>query len=882
MLCGFAFSFAITPTDAQKESVSLHETNLSIPIDLDQKVRSNRPTQTESASISGDIYQHNDKEYTSNSNIEEKRSYYTSMWGKWSLNETDPSDFMTFTKRAESSTCEIWVADDLSFMSWDPRNEDPSKISITDVQVQLILSEWDQEIYPTMTDFIGPPMPRDGNHGTWADLGYPSFQTEVPERTMIMIFNIVDDSFWDYTLPYYGQGFFDYSYLEGYDRNVIHISSYDWANRLGPEKGIFSYQYEYILTHEYEHLLNQYFNLWQEMYLDEGCAEYSWLLMGHGVNYVQYEKISDFLATPDNSLTVWYDQWATMNLADYGAALLFVTYIADHFGLNVIHDLIDTKERGIRAVNSALHNNGYSDWDFNKVFKNWRIANLVHSDEVGDGWYNYQSIDLSSPSIGDLRIYQYSHKSMPWTDSAAEGFGNTISRSGLDTGVSILGPYGTDYIYVAGGTNKRFTSFDRRATSFEFDGEDIMQGWQRQPSPKMPSEWETKSLMEDSVPWHIEYKGAQYLEADVREHDFYAMAESNNTEGQPVDEILSMNNGIDTTGRTGIEVQFDVWYYSGYQDTPNEYPQSFSEILISTDGGGSFSSIGIIYDTYAEWYSSSINIDAFSGYSDVRLAFRYFDNSIAGNWGMLFIDNVKIIDGSGSPMYYQNFDNDILDTWWSDTGESIDYSLLGEADLSAVNSVRLTIETKWRMETPYDGGMVEVSTDRGVSWIALSNEYSASFSDPAILPELREKPVLNGAIIWSQSQDWVTMSYDLSQFAGQNILYRFRLITDDAWTDCGWFIKNIWINDEIVDPVTMTFTTHPRDDWMVTVYFPANDAPHRPNLPAKVVNLDPKDGIETAILRLSKYSQYPEMYIIISDTIGPNDYGFGIKKNPVR
>ncbi len=262
---------------------------------------------------------------------------------------TDPSDFMTFTKRAESSTCEIWVADDLSFMPTDPRNDDPLKISISDDQLKLLMKEWDKNIYPRMSDQLGSPLPRDGMDGSWAEWGYPTFETDVPERIMIMVFNIVDDSFWDASLPFYGQGFFDYYWLEGYDRNIIHISSYDWADRLGADKGIYSYQYEYILTHEYAHLLHNDHNTWQELFIDEGCAEYAWLLMGHGVNYVQYEKISDFLATPDNSLTVWYDQWATMNLADYGAAYLFVIYLADHFGNEIVRDLIDTSGSGHRC-----------------------------------------------------------------------------------------------------------------------------------------------------------------------------------------------------------------------------------------------------------------------------------------------------------------------------------------------------------------------------------------------------------------------------------------------------------------------------------------------------------------------------------------------------
>ena len=40
------------------------------------------------------------------------------------------------------------------------------------------------------------------------------------------------------------------------------------------------------------------------------------------------------------------------------------------------------------------------DWNFNKVFNYWRLANLIHSDTPGRGMYDYTSIDLDD--IGDV------------------------------------------------------------------------------------------------------------------------------------------------------------------------------------------------------------------------------------------------------------------------------------------------------------------------------------------------------------------------------------------------------------------------------------------------------------------------------------------------
>ncbi len=402
-----------------------------------------------------------------------------------------------------------------------------------------------------------------------------------------------------------------------------------------------------------------------------------------------------------------------------------------------------------------------------------------------------------------------------------------------------------------------------------------MQGWQRQPCPKMPLGWETKSNMAYSAPWQIDYEGVQYLDAHIKDHDFNAIAQSNNLDDEPVDELL-LTPQINVEGKTGISLQFDYWYYSGWREFPNDHPDSSAEILLSLDGGVNFNPIYTLENTYAEWYTSIISLDEYSYHSDLRIAFRYYDNSEPGNWGMLFVDNVKFLETPDSSLFIEDFDNDILDTWWSDTGDSVDYSLLGEVNVPSTSSSQLTIETIWRMETPYDGGLLEVSIDGGVNWEALSNEYTVVNEGEALMPEINDRPVLNGAYMWTSSNEWVRMSYDLTPYSGLHVLYRFRLITDDAFTDCGWFIRNIWFNGELVDPSTMTPTPHPKDDWMVTVYFPAYHVPHRPHLPARIIEIDPKESVETGLLRLSKYSQYPEMYIIISDTIGPNDYGFGI------
>ena len=47
---------------------------------------------------------------------------------------------------------------------------------------------------------------------------------------------------------------------------------------------------------------------------------------------------------------------------------------------------------GIAGVDATLEYFGFSD-RFDDAYRNWRIANLIHTDCPGRGKYNYESLD---------------------------------------------------------------------------------------------------------------------------------------------------------------------------------------------------------------------------------------------------------------------------------------------------------------------------------------------------------------------------------------------------------------------------------------------------------------------------------------------------------
>ncbi len=382
------------------------------------------------------------------------------------------------TLRAVSDYVEIWVADDLSFPSGDPRNDDPTNLIITDEMVEYLAEEFDN-MYTILTDYFGTPFDRDGTDTIFELLGWEGYYewiaTDTPQRVILKIFNIIDDNYYDPTYPSYVAGFFSSLYTgDYYNRNMIHIDAWRWWQRLGtegyewlPDKEVTRPNlYESVTAHEYQHNIHSDIMPGDDTYMNEGSSLFAEPLCGYELDVGQIEW---FLATPDNSLTEWGDQGDINILADYGAAFLWTLYLADHYGAGIIGDYVKNGNAGIDGINALLEPFGV---DFYEVFQDWTIANLIHTDNLGDGKYNYKSIDLAG--IQPIRWNSVEGEEVDWT--LGSSFPTiTAPWSSYPDGYSLgnleLNPFGTDYI--------RFPNL-RSENKISFDGDDLANypaGW---------------------------------------------------------------------------------------------------------------------------------------------------------------------------------------------------------------------------------------------------------------------------------------------------------------------------------------------------------------------------------------------------------------------
>jgi len=509
--------------------------------------------------------------------------------------------FTDFELRAESDLTEIWVQvyEERAFPEGDPR-ETPV---VTQAQVEQLLSEFDGNIYETVTDYFGVPHFHDGSMSLLEAWGYfpPGYYGDADGKNVILVSNFGDENYYDPDYPYYIAGFFS-STLEAYhDRNIISIDTHDWENRVGPD-GSRPYLYEGVIAHEEQHLVHSDYRPGDDLFINEGCSMFAEVLCGYGV---PWGDINSFLATPDNSLIEWGDQGGINTLADYGAAALWSIYCNDQFGDNFWSDYMAGPIGGIPGMEAL-----FGGMTFDEVFHNWRLANLIHSDWPGSGKYDYKTMDLADAD--PVRLYEMKAP-FPWT--MGSDFGTTVTILGYDaegTGFLNLGPYSTDYIAV--------TKWHKRKPWWKnlfFDGDD-------------------SAYIEPGPQWTLD--GDLWWSGS----------------GDLYDNIIA---GETTVGGDGM------LYVTTYYDLEDNW--DFGFVQVSTDGGMTWTSLENAYTTYLidpaaiqtavdnlpgltswseyidadGWITMAFDLTAYAG-QDVLIGFHYVTDWATHFGGWYVMNNV--------------------------------------------------------------------------------------------------------------------------------------------------------------------------------------------------------------------------------------------------
>ncbi len=189
------------------------------------------------------------------------------------------------------------------------------------------------------------------------------------------------------------------------ERNIFYINtSYIQSGLL---ESFIAHEFMHLITFNQKEVIHR---VREEIWLNEARAEYVPSLFNYDSqsNSNLKRRIATFSKFPATSVTGWNNRDG-----DYGAINMFVHYLVDHYGIEILVDSLKSEKVGIASINEALNKNGYSE-DFSRIFTDWSIAVLVNDCGLGSK-YCYLN-----PEIKELRV-------VPWTNFLPISYGSSFS-----------------------------------------------------------------------------------------------------------------------------------------------------------------------------------------------------------------------------------------------------------------------------------------------------------------------------------------------------------------------------------------------------------------------------------------------------------------------
>ncbi|MGV3721988.1 MAG: S8 family serine peptidase, partial [Actinomycetota bacterium] len=254
-----------------------------------------------------------------------------------------------------------------------------------------------------------------------------------------------------------------------------------------------------------------------------------------------------------------------------------------------------------------------------------------------------------------------------------------------------------------------------------------------------------------------------------------------------VDVSLTQTSAVAITGGASLTFKAKYQLETGYD---------YLYIEVSADNGATWQRQSLVLNGTADWTTFAVPLTLQSG--SVRARFRLITDSSVTYDGV-YLDDIKICISPVTTVFAETVEgapqlsggapwavtteasasptHSYTDSPGGAYGNSVDLSLTTNASPALSNVIpTLTFNAKTDLEPGYDRLYVEASTNGGSTWQRLS----LSLTDV---------------------NDWRGYSISLSQYLGQNVKLRFRLITDGSVTGNGVWLDDIRISGPELVPV---------------------------------------------------------------------------------
>ncbi len=191
---------------------------------------------------------------------------------------------------------------------------------------------------------------------------------------------------------------------------------------------------EETLAHEFLHVIHLGTDPDETRWVDEGIAVYAQTLCGYPGN-----SGAAYFANPGVGL---FDEASVPSLADYDKSYLIMQYLADHFGDELISEIILNDAAGIIGVDRSLEARGRTEKFGSDIFSAWTVANVRPPQDSSP--HAYRTYNPISHQPGDFGVVgalpvELNHSLPPWgvryvqADDGGSGMqGDLSTDAGID------------------------------------------------------------------------------------------------------------------------------------------------------------------------------------------------------------------------------------------------------------------------------------------------------------------------------------------------------------------------------------------------------------------------------------------------------------------
>ena len=286
-------------------------------------------------------------------------------------------------------------------------------IFVEESQWDIIAAQPDVDKLGALFDATTPADPERGVFEVAVNaFGEPADEDGDP-RIFILILDIPDERV---------VGYFDGNLYERAQPELRRDTIYLDASKLA----FSAYLAHATLAHEFQHLIHWGRDSDEEAWIDEGLAGYAEELVGFPE--ADPSMVPSFLADPSINLTHWVSA-----SANYGKTYLFASFLAEHYGVGLIRQIVAEPRNGILGIDDAFKNQNWVE-NFAGAWGLWIAANYAGGYEALRG---RRAAAVTAPDV-------------PFAELAGEvgsqwGAANVVIRSEGDVVVDFAGAAEGDY-----------------------------------------------------------------------------------------------------------------------------------------------------------------------------------------------------------------------------------------------------------------------------------------------------------------------------------------------------------------------------------------------------------------------------------------------------